>query len=236
MKKILLALQMWEGDQDDAMALLELLIKLKPRGHYQFADVALITRFDCPDVSSGMIRRLEETFDKVWMHCSRRKEIGWPAGCNGLWHDTMHWSYEMHKLHRMDYSAILTTEADTCPLTADWDERLARVWNDGHAKVMGFWHDSGSKVGHINGNALFDPQLVSLSTWLNGCPEQVAWDTEHAPLFKQLGWAKCREIHSMWNTSTLGMDELDALRGQGVVWLHGVKDGSVRAWADLVLC
>lgn len=237
MRKILLALQMWNGDRDNAELVADLLADLKKQGRYQFADIALITRFDCPDPSKTMIRRLETVFDKVWLHRSRRREVGYPGGCNGVWHDLMHWAYDMHKSKKMEYSAILTTEADAAPLAADWDEKLATAWHrHPEVSVMGFWHDSGSDVGHINGNALFDPSLVTMSDKLIGCAEQSPWDIYHAPLFKSLGWSPCKEIHSEWKMETIEPKQIEKFIKQGVVWLHGVKDASVREWVSSNLC
>ena len=232
MKKLLICLQVYSDDIVAGETLLKTIIKLSEGARFHDADIALVHRFDCRPFDPVIVGRLQEHFDKVWVRRTRRKEIGYPGGSNGVWHDVMHWVYEMHKSRVMDYEAVLTTEADACMLSNDWTTQLLEEYRASKCKIVGFWHDSGIEgVGHINGNAMFDPRLVEESSSLIGCLQTHAWDIFHARLFEQIGWYKSSKIYSMWQTKTLPDIVIESLHESGCVWLHGVKDFSVQRWA-----
>jgi hypothetical protein len=230
MKKLLLCLQVWEGDIEDGEKLLRLLADISGERRYKFVDLALIVRHDCRQFSTRLVQRMEEVFDKVWLRKCKRKETGYPGGCNGLWHDVIQWSSELHRSKSMDYAALLTTEADACPLAADWDSRLLAAWTNADKPVAGCWLDSGKEFGHINGNAMFDPRIFDLHPKLLGCSAAYPWDIEQAEIFKKLGWADIPEIRSDWQLGTISAERLTEL-SKTVAWLHGVKDSSARDWA-----
>jgi hypothetical protein len=237
MKKILTAIQAWEGDIEESEDLARLLIELAPAStRYQYSDIALVTRFDCRNFHFGLCKDLEKVFDRVWVHRTRRREIGYPAGANGVWHDLMHWVHELHRTRKMDYSAVLTTEGDAVPLALDWDVRLCKAWHEHpDAVVVGHWLNSGSHCGHINGNALFDVKLVSLHSSLVGCGQHEGWDTHHAPVFESLGWADTHHIRSIWKVPSIAREEFLRWKKSGASWLHGIKDGSAREHAREIL-
>ena len=237
--KILLCLQMWDGDIDDGEKLLRLLADLCPvpsETVYSAADLMIATRFDCRPVSTGLVQRLDGAFAKVWLRKSQRKEIGYPGGCNGLWFDSVQHVADMHRLKLMDYSAVLTTEADACPLVKDWDIILRNEWEklrqgDPGLAVAGHWIPAHHELGHVNGNALFDSRVFDRHPKLLGCNAAYPWDVELAPVFKKLGWADTKKIRSSWKQGSMPEKEITAFKKSGVAWLHGVKDASVRDWA-----
>jgi hypothetical protein len=68
MKKLLVALQYWSGDRNDAIELLELLAT-DPRGKSPWADLLIFARFDAELPSEETLERLRKAFDKVYaMH------------------------------------------------------------------------------------------------------------------------------------------------------------------------
>jgi hypothetical protein len=230
MNKILLCLQAWEGDISQAEDLAHLLCDLSPkRSPYLCADIALVTRFDCRPFNKKVLARLEQCFENVHEHVGSRRETGWPGGCNALWFSTIFWSAQMLRDKRFTYPVLFTTEADSCPLVQDWDQQLFAEWNKAEKVVVGDWLDSGSdECGHINGNMLVDSDIATMDSKLIGCDANQAWDTVLAPTFKRLGWYDTPLIHSIWNTETLPDAEIKKLSEDKVVWLHGIKDSSVR--------
>jgi len=230
MNKLLICIQAWEGDIVQAENLAHVLCDLSPkRSPYLHADIALITRFDCRPFNKKVLSRLEEAFEHVYQHVGERRETGWPAGCNALWFSTISWSAGMVRNRKFSYPVLLTTEADACPLVADWDQQLFAEWNKAKKSVVGDWLDSGSdECGHINGNMMVDSSIFDMDYKLVGCDGNQAWDTVLAPTFKRLGWYDTPLIHSMWKTETLPNSEIEKLTKDGVVWLHGVKDSSVQ--------
>jgi hypothetical protein len=233
MKKFLLALQVWEGDIKDGESLCKVLLRLAPENGYKAADLALVTRFDCRKFSTRLVQDLQEVFGQVLLFTSPRKETGYPGGCNGLWHGTIQWVAESIKRGEMDYSSVLTTEADACPLVGNWDVQLQQAWEERQdSKIVGYWHPSPCEPGHVNGNALFEATLFNESVQLWGCDANQPWDVYHARLFERLGWKGDSRFYSMWQTPTVSADFILGLVRQGTVWLHGIKDSSVRDWVS----
>lgn len=222
-KRFLLAIQFWEQDKKQALRLAKLLTQLRPEG-YDIVDLALVHRFDCEPPKA---REFEDFFKNIYVLGTTRRETGHPGGCNGMWHDLMDQSYYLHKNNQWEYEFLLTTEADSCPLIVDWDEKLMAAWLREPGVVMGHWIKQHSTVGHINGNALFDPCLTSMSQRLIGTPHNKSWDTWHAPLFKKLGWADIPEIRSHYDSKNFDSKIYDDLAKAGCVWLHGYKDDSL---------
>lgn len=233
--KILLALQMWEGDQVQALALARLIADLEPR-HNSRADFLFSYRFDCAPS--------KETEDYVtakfnsfsWVNRHRRGE-GWPGGCNDLWFGTMDRIYDLCQAGQMPrYKAILTFEADCSPLVPHWINSLHEEWDklsQKGARLAGhlLQYPPQPRVRlHCNGNALFSGDSVYLHTVarkIGGCAPNAGWDFALAPKFKELGWADCPAIRSYWNAQTALPPFIERVTNEGCVFLHGVKDHSV---------
>lgn len=226
--KILLALQFWEGDREAAMRLARLVADIEPAKSDR-ADFLFISRFDCTH-DAETVKYVARKFN-VYTHINRtRREVGWPAGPNGLWFGTMDHCYDYGRSKKLPtYKAILTFEADGFPLRPDWIARLSEEWDKSRgAKVVGAYQTSPGP--HINGNALFsgDPQfLYEIARKISGCRPSGGWDYELAPTFKRLGWRDCAKMRSWWQMKTLPEETYLSLINQDVVFLHGVKDDSV---------
>jgi hypothetical protein len=229
--KILLALQFWKGDRDQAMRVARLIADLEPR-HSEFADFLFVSRFDCEqDIST--IEYVSTKFNTHTYVNRHRRGTGWPHGCNDLWFGTMDHVYSFSEAKRFPpYKAVLTFEADACPLVPNWHRELSRLW-DQHATPKGV-KMFGAKVEyplpHINGNAMFSGDLKFLywiSRLIGGCDPTKGWDFILAKDFKREGWADCPMMKSHWQKKTMPDEEIEALRSAGIVFLHGVKDDSV---------
>lgn len=233
--KILIALQMWEGDQAQALALARLIADLEPR-HNDRADFLFSYRFDCPPdkKTEEYIATKFNVFS--WVNRHRRGE-GWPGGCNDLWFGTMDRVYDLCNAGQMPaYKAVLTCEADCAPLVPHWLNSLHTEWDklsQKGAKLAGHLlsYPPQPKVRlHCNGNALFSGDLNYLhriARKIGGCPTSAGWDFFLAPQLKELGWADCPAIRSHWNAQTALPPFLERVTNEGCVFLHGVKDHSV---------
>lgn len=229
--KILLALQFWGGDKIQAMKLARLIADLEP-GMSSRADFLFISRFDCShDVPT--VEHVSRKF-KVFTHVNRtRREVGWPAGCNGLWFGTMDHVYALGESKRMPpYKAVLTFEADGFPMRPDWIPRLHDAWDEANRRkpIVALGAMQTSPGLHINGNALFSGDkkfLFKIARQISGCAPHKGWDYVLAPEFRKLGWADCPKMRSWWNYPTMSVKDFEAIIAQDVVFFHGCKDDSV---------
>jgi len=231
MSKLLLALQYWERDRDQAMRVAQLIADLEP-AHNDQVDFLFVSRFDCPH-SLKNIESVSSKF-KVFHHINRnRRGTGWPAGCNDLWFGTMDRIYALVEARQMpEYEAILTFEADACPLGPYWHQTLLKAWREANKKkvVKVFGAMVQHPKPHINGNGLFsgDKQFLhEVSRKIGGCPPIYGWDFYLTKEFSQLGWDNCPYIKSFWQEKTMAPEQIDGLIASGVSFLHGVKDDSV---------
>jgi hypothetical protein len=230
MSRLLYVLQVWHGDVDMAAEVARLHAEITDGTPYQDVDAMLVYRRDCPRP-----RELEEllsrSFSVVRPYRSRRHETGFPAGPNGVWCDMMQHVAAMHRSSEWNYDCVLTTEADAIPLVRDWPQRLLAAWDRAESMVAGCWHPNGEHlVGHINGNALFDPLTVTLDPRLAGCSTRVAWDTYLANVFHQLGWEDIPEIRNLYQARNVEPFVFEHLLKDDCAWLHGVKDSTARDW------
>ncbi len=233
--KLLLALQFWDQDKAQAMRVARLVADLEFR-HSTAADFLFVARFDSSQdpATVAYVSRKFNTFSYV---NKNRRGQGWPFGCNELWFGSLDHVYTQTQAGLMPgYKAILTFEADACPLIPDWIGELSREWDRlfaNGARIIGHMTPPGpveSGGVHINGNCLVSGDseyLHWLSRKLGGCAPGGGWDYILAPSFKQRGWADTKKIRSYWHAPTMNEKFFHNIVTEGVVLSHGVKDDSV---------
>jgi hypothetical protein len=228
MKRGLLNVQYWPGDRDQMMRVAQLIADIEPRKREEY-DVMFSARFDAKhDVS--MINRIATKFD-CFTCKTRTAAIGWPAGCNYLWLESMHEIYRRIKAGTLPhYKWVLTLENDDCPLTKDWLDRLHEVFTPLNMNVVGALIPHLGP--HINGNCMFgtNPEFMDFILKIKRLPN-TGWDLHLAPQFRMYGWADIPEIRSIWGTSNLQDPHIQEFVRIGTKMLHGVKDDSVIRWA-----
>jgi hypothetical protein len=224
--KIILCLQYWKNDMAQAMRLAKLIADIEPKFNEKF-DFMFVPRFDAP-LDPRTIRYVSRKFN-IWSHTSTRREIGWPAGCNGIVHDIF-----MESVRRVkdgtwaDIKAVWFLEGDCLPITKDWLAKIEAEWNVAMANdklIMGAWQPEWSSVGHINGNMLFSPHLAMKLGGLEGCPPHMPWDTYHAQKFAP-HWHKSGQMVNFYKKTNVIAGELWPPEGSNWVFVHGVKDDS----------
>lgn len=227
MKKILLALQFWEGDRKQAMQTARLIADLEPK-FSERADFLFVARFDT-EQDPATIEHVSKKFNVLHFTNKWRRGREWPHGCNEQWFGTMDYVYSMMEAKKLpDYKAVLTFEADTCALTPNWLAPLSAAWDKAKVKVMGSLQTSPGL--HMNGNAFFstDPAFMKWITRdVSGCTPHGGWDYVLAKDFKRWGWADCPLMRSWWQTRTMTQETFEQLTREGVVFFHGIKDGSL---------
>jgi len=227
--KILIALQYWAGDKEQACKLARLLADIEPK-MCEYADFLFVCRFDC-DHDPGTVKYVARKF-KTFTHISKRRGTGWPAGCNGTFFGTMEWFYHKKNLKQiLPYKAIFLCEADGIPLSLDWIERLNKQWDESNSGrpvgVAGPWLENGPipDCGHINGNCMMSGDLNFLK-WLvvrvSDVHVNVGWDYILAPQFRDRGWIDVPKMKSVWRqpiTEEIFLRQIE----EKTIWWHGAK-------------
>lgn len=243
MKKLLLALQYWPGDQTAAYGLAQLVAEMA-RKHYkgrcQSADFLFSARWDAT-IDLEIVRQVALAFQAVHTLRGATKGEGWPLGCNGLAYDTYRHFHQQHKRGLWKYDAIFMIESDSVPLAMDWIDQVAAEWREAGQKVLGFYVASPDEGGHhINGNCLLAPDFLDLFPGFGrGNVLDQGWDV----IFRQEMLSVGRPSRLIYSDYQLGWDNnpwqgpasLFAPKGLPThhplaqqsplrpAWLHGVK-------------
>ncbi len=224
--KILLALQFFDGDREQAMKVARLIADLEPR-HSEYADFLFTSRFD----SSHDLDTIKYVSSKFNVHTYVNRQRGklWPMGCNSLAFGTLDWVFSYGEADRIPpYKAVLLFEADACPLAPNWISELSQFWDKANKKVVGPLLQHPGE--HINGNCLLSGSKEFLK-WIardvGGCTPHAGWDYVMASEFKKRGWADCPRMKSWWQTPSLSYEQFEELSRQGVVFFHGCKNDSL---------
>lgn len=228
---IIIALQYWKGDYQQAMRLARRLadIEATPRN-----DVAIefVARFDAPEVCRDTLAHVKKRFPASVYRCKRRGQ-GHPGGPNDMVHE-LFGEYYRRWLRvpgfKAAVSGVFLYEADNVPTHPSWLNELIVQWQTARADgklIMGSWQDTGGPYGHINGNMFFVPDLFRHVKGLEGCPSQVAWDLFHAQKFAPL-WHKCPRMANLYRATKVPKSWVyDRAGVPRFANVHGVKDDSV---------
>ena len=228
-RKIVIVLQFWEGDKAKAMRLARLIADIEPAKN-NHVDFAFAARFDThPDLET--VKYVSRKFN-VWKMKGNRRGTGWPHGCNELALDMLQQAvtYKRQKFWN-NHKAAYLIESDIMPMRRDWLSAISDEWDEAQSKgklVMGSWCPFHSTVGHINGNLLFDLDLVLKVKGLEGCPARAGWDCYFAHKFYPV-WHRSRIMANHYDTrfnipAEVLFSKVDGLTPVAVV--HGVKDDS----------
>lgn len=230
--RILLAIQFWNGDKQQAMRLCRFITDLEPT-MCDHADFLFVSRFDTPQ-DADTVDYVSSKF-RVFTHKSRRRGVGWPIGCNELWAGTTSHIYQSIGGKKMPaYKAVLTFESDCVPMQHGWIQRLSSQWdeekraNNGALAAMGAWLRWPGP--HLNGNMMIsgDPHHLS---WLSDAVSSVGgrggWDYIIYPQLERRGIAQVSTIRSYWGSKTMTREWFEREVQSDAVFIHGVKDDSL---------
>ncbi len=227
------ALQWWEGDREQACRLAHLLAEIET--HYR-ADVTLVLcgrwDTDAHDVAETVAycNRKMRTFALT----IPRRGAGHPAGSNALWAGTMDVLSRMWRDGDLEREDVFTIEADGCPLSTEWIDRLLgehQLAKDRGKRVTGAFMPR--PLEHINGSL-----VASLPWWidtpsLNQTPEDQSWDVFHRMTILAAAMPSS-EIRNIYGAVGWRAEQLGPL-GKQASWLASTKDESAIAWAEETL-
>ncbi len=240
---LILNLQHFSGDQNQAMELAKLIADLEdsPRDDVIFLFTA---RFDCM-IDHQVVSYVRKKFPRTVFYKTVRKATGWPEGPNSMFAE----SYS-HCVERIrdgtykDVDGILFMEADCVPLAKDWINQLKGEWDrcKGNGKmVTGCWFEADdARTRHINGNMIIHKDLwmknrqiltpmnggwdVSIApiTMSNAIPSKLIYSDYHLGVAGYNEWKGCDDL---WKIRTFAAKN-NPLHGQELhpVWLHAPKD------------
>lgn len=239
--KILITIPYWERDRAAAMGLSQLLADIQPN-HSDDFDVLFVARFDAKLPDPGIAKYVSRKFN-VFTYTSKRRETGWPGGCNGTFFGSLEFIYHKMNMGQIPgYKAIFMCEADSIPLSRDCFAYLHRQWDGFACKksvcLAGAVVPDGGRE-HINGGCCLLSGSMHFLKWIahtvGGMKAQVGWDYGLAADFRARGWANILGIKSFWNTPTASAEAAECWARQGLIWVHGVKDDSLMKHARRML-
>lgn len=228
--RLLVAIQYWEGDRDDAMNLGNLIAQLE-LSKRKDVDVVFAHRFDSRAPDPDAIQNLREKFTSILVFKNKRKEIGWPDGCNALWLETINWACVVNRQlpDGKKWDAVLTWEGDDVPMRRDWINALKAEWESKKEPwIVGHFIDD-PVMPHFNGNLMAHPNLPLLVPELNRVPKFVAWDTHHYVKFKPHGYDTNLVLSERF-VDPIDFPNLCKRRTPEIAlaYRHGVKDPGVK--------
>ncbi len=185
---IAIVLSFWHGDQDRAMALARLMADIEPRRR---EDVFLVfarqrtTPMD-PDIWRTMLY-CGRKFSFVPFEATVDERKPYPGIAFDPWASAMAWTSDAYYDGTLPCENTLFLEADACPLSADWIDRIKAA----HAETLLLGKRvTGPRMrfgghDHINGTMVVHASLWPDRPSLHRCPDRLAWDVFHGHVLIQ---------------------------------------------------
>lgn len=232
--KVLLMFPFWKGDKKQSLLLARYLADLQPNLS-DAADILFVARWDTQH-GADTLKYVARKF-KVFTHTSRRREVGWPMGCNGVFFGGLEWFYHKKKAEQIPaYRAVINLESDCVPLVHDWLPKIVSAWDEGVKKASAYVAGAllpgdADHRDHINGGCCLLSGDLDFLSWLvlkaSTFRTEGGWDWILAHDFKRWGWLNIPGVRSYWKTDHFEPDRWDREINQGVFMIHGIKDDSL---------
>lgn len=230
--KLIIALQYCPLDEKGAFDLAYRLAALE-EARRDDVTFAFSYRQDSKPPSPKLVSAMQDVFGRVLVWRGVRGSKGHPAGCNGLWIDTM--TNAAEEGVRNNVSGIFTMESDDVPIRRDWVTGVQGSWADALERnklVTGCLMPKSKECPeHINGNAIFHTQTLRKWEGLTQCPPYFAWDVWGARHFRT-SWLPSKFIVNLYKRTEVPLEEVVDIQSTGAVLIHGVKDNSVVGLLD----
>lgn len=224
---LVLALQFWRGDAEQAFRLARLIADIEP---IRRNDCALYLCCDAnteqTDEMLGTLRYCENKMP-VGTFQSMRAGTGHPDGPNVLWAATLQFFFQQWNRGALNLENVFTFEADGAPLRLDWISRLI----DAHRETIRqrllitasvrFRHF----MRHPNGNLIAHVSAIRNYPELTETPPALPWDMHHHTTLCRIARhdTVIRSEHRSLNWSG---EPLTSIATE-TAWLHGCRDDSV---------
>lgn len=236
--KILLALQYWEGDEENAYNLAKIVSDIEEEYNNE-AIFMFSGRFDTRPIDQKIIKYVSKKFETI-VHKGKTQKTGHPDGCNGLWLDSMKYANYLVKNKKKDIDAVFTFEPDCVPIKKDWIKNIHNEWREKQCLVLGHFVSQHKYISdHINGNMVVSPFILDM-IFDKKIPEKQAWDVVLYNEFKYL-CKQSNEIFSIIDIYNKPIENLGNLLNATKIhdqnnyglnkrikpsFIHGIKDNS----------
>lgn len=227
-RKLLIVVNFFDGDHDQAATLCHLLADLESVKS-PYADILLYRRSDARPMEEEVRSKLLTRFANVHqLKCRRLNAVGYPLGPNEMFCDLL--EAIRAPQWKSAYYAFYNMEADCVPLCHNWIQLLAdeykKTYEDG---VYAIGHICDKPMEHLNGASVYAIDLFDRAGGMDllGGPSHIAYDFYHAK--RILPVSKDSSLIMLdFNRKTITSDDLFGVRKNGVkpVIFHGVKDQS----------
>lgn len=231
MSNLAIALQVWNGDVWEGIKLMKLICSIEKEKRSDIEVIISTKRDTNPPAAQELVAAAKQKFTTVHHVQGKRFGGSWPDGPNQQWAETMMRVGQLYSDQKIKSTGVLTFEADCIPLRPDWLNVLAEEWAKGEQNgklVVGHAHRFGDQTepNHINGNAIFDTQIIKRFPQLIGSDSLTGWDVYHAKLLLSIG-QDTDYIHQLYRIPKMSKKEVAALRKNGKVpaLFHGLKSG-----------
>lgn len=226
---LVIHLPYWQADREDAARLARFITQIEP-ARRDDVKIRFMARWDCPHLDMADMQFAGTRFDVSWAKTTTQWD-GWPSGPNGMAKDILAGCEQaFHDIGWNDVDGILLMEPDCVPLCRHWLDKLIAEWKlarENGAWIMGSWRNSGTDIGHINGNAIYVPDLkdhVSLKHIVPG----LAWDCALVNQRVASHWHRTGLIRNDFQSrgATEKVLRTPEIGTQHPVLIHGYKDHS----------
>lgn len=221
---LILNIQFWAGDKDQAMALARLIADLEPAFRHDVI-VMFTARFDCTHDEST-IDYVSNKFQTI-RYTTKRKATGWPNGPNQMMACSYEKIVEEWKKGRLEGAeAVMMVEADCVPLHKDWINMLAKEYRESGKRFLGAWLKKGdANCEHVNGNCIMSIDFWKKCRSIFHPPSRGGWDAT-------LAYAILPNAHPsklIWSDYQLGMPH-NPWKGDNFLWepkRYGCRDNAL---------
>jgi hypothetical protein len=155
---MILALQISEHDAWIGLELVKLICEIEPTKRSDVWFVLAHTRFVNKFTVEDIVAEAKKKFTHVMVIAGKRHGQGWPVGCNDLWFEMMMRLQQVRK--KLPHKWIATIEPDCIPLRSYWLDTFIDLTNSVSDQILGIGHIHGVPKSHLNGNAIFDLDIV----------------------------------------------------------------------------
>lgn len=227
-----IVMQFWKGDQAEAAEAARLIADVEKCKREDFDFVFAYRKGATVDYKT--IQYVEEKFHQVLLFEGRRKETGWPNGCNALWAEVIDYVYRMQRDHGAEWDMVLTIEPDVVPTRPDWINALKDAWKarKDDTVCMGHKYEGNHAVApHVNGNAIFCPNISKkIKGIAQGTPHNWAWDIYWASRGLLERGEDTGLVVNQYKQENATPEKLfqERIKGVAPAFVHGYRDDTAR--------
>jgi hypothetical protein len=235
---LVLVLQFWKGDVEQAMDLARLLADIEPG---PCSDVVLVfaRQSNCPvtDIVRSTVKHCEQKFEVWHMQVPVSDSKGYPGDVFDAWAGAMATLSHAYCAGLKPYANAFMFEPDGVPLCTDWINRIRQAMQDaldaGKYVVGPRMRQLGRDRDHINGTAVWHLPFFVNSPFLHYCPPDVAYDVFHGRIVINNSHPS-NVIHNAHGLGTLTEAAFHHFKRESC-WLTSIKNDSARRLAREML-